>query len=104
MVDGRVDEVAGCRIVLGGRRSGVARDRVWLPTLSAPTVPVKRSRGTIQESSSRTQGVPMAGIDLSTQFDKISDKAKIASDKLKAANNSTKERLQSDVTDARDRA
>jgi len=28
----------------------------------------------------------MADIDLSTQFDKISDKAKIASDELKAAN------------------
>ena len=46
----------------------------------------------------------MADIDLSTQFDKISDKAKIASDKLKAANNKTRERLESDVTDARDRA
>ena len=46
----------------------------------------------------------MADIDLSTQFDKISDKAKIASDKLKAANNSTKERLESDVISARDRA
>ena len=46
----------------------------------------------------------MADIDLSTQFDKISDKAKIASDELKAANNKTRERLESDVTDARDRA
>ncbi len=46
----------------------------------------------------------MADVDLSTQFDKISDKAKTASDKLKAANNKTKEQLESDVTDARDRA
>ena len=65
---------------------------------------VKRPRRTIQESCNRTRGIPMSDIDLSTQFDKISDKAKIASDELKAANNKTKERLQSDVADARDRA
>jgi hypothetical protein len=65
---------------------------------------VKNPRGTIQESCNRTQGVPMAGIDLNAQFDKISDQAKEASDKLKAANQSAKDRLETDVNSARDRA
>ena len=36
----------------------------------------------------------MTDIDLSAQFDKISDKAKSASDKLKVAGQSTRDRLQ----------
>jgi hypothetical protein len=46
----------------------------------------------------------MADIDLSAQFDKISDKAKSASDNLKAAGQGTRDRLESDVISARDRA
>ena len=46
----------------------------------------------------------MTDIDLSAQFDKISDKAKSASDKLKAAGQGTRDRLETDVVDARDRA
>ena len=46
----------------------------------------------------------MTDIDLSAQFDKISEKAKNASDKLKAARQGTRDRLESDVISARDRA
>jgi hypothetical protein len=45
----------------------------------------------------------MADIDRSAQFDRISDQAKTASDKLKAANQSTRDRPESDVDSARDR-
>jgi hypothetical protein len=38
---------------------------------------------------------------LSTQFEKISDKAKSVADKLKAANERTRDQLESDVADAR---
>jgi hypothetical protein len=46
----------------------------------------------------------MTNIDLNAQFEKISDKAKTASDKLKDAGQSTRERLETDVISARDRA
>src|SRR5215510_11351958 len=46
----------------------------------------------------------MANGDLSTQFEKISDKAKAAADKLKAANGRTRDQLESDVADARQSA
>ena len=39
----------------------------------------------------------MTDIDLGAQFDKISDKAKSASDKLKAANQGAKDRLETDA-------
>jgi hypothetical protein len=43
----------------------------------------------------------MADGDLSTQFEKISDMAKSAADKLKATNERTGDQLESDVADAR---
>ena len=46
----------------------------------------------------------MADGDLSTQFEKVSDKAKAAADALKAANERTRDQLKSDVASARDRA
>ena len=46
----------------------------------------------------------MADGDLSTQFEKISDKAKAAGGSLKAANERTREQLATDVDNARDRA
>ena len=46
----------------------------------------------------------MADGDLSTQFEKISDKAKAAADKLKAANERTRDQLESDVASARESA
>ena len=46
----------------------------------------------------------MTGADLSTQFEKISDKAKTANDKIKAANQRTRDQLEADVASARDKA
>jgi hypothetical protein len=46
----------------------------------------------------------MSAIDRSAQFDKIADKARSASAKLKAAGNRARDRLQTDVGHARDRA
>ncbi len=46
----------------------------------------------------------MAEIDLSVQFEKISDTAKTASDKLKSANLRTRDQLETDVVRARDKA
>jgi hypothetical protein len=46
----------------------------------------------------------MADTDLGTQFEKISDKAKTATDKLKAANLRSKDQLETDVARARDKA
>ena len=46
----------------------------------------------------------MADGDLNTQFEKISDKAKAAADKLKAANERTRDQLESDVATARESA
>src|SRR5262245_2871882 len=45
----------------------------------------------------------MADIDLSAQFDKISERAKIAAAKVKAARQSTRDQLESDAASARDR-
>src|SRR5208283_2998238 len=42
----------------------------------------------------------MAGADLSTQFEKISDKAKTANDKIKAASQRTRDQLEADVASA----
>ena len=46
----------------------------------------------------------MADGDLRANFDKISDKAKAATDELKAAGHRTREQLETDVAGARDRA
>jgi hypothetical protein len=46
----------------------------------------------------------MADLDLSAQFGKISERAIIASGKVKAARQSTGDQLESDVNSARDRA
>jgi len=46
----------------------------------------------------------MSANDPSAQLDKISEKARRASEKLKAAGNRTKDRLQADVVSARGRA
>src|SRR3954468_3505830 len=51
-----------------------------------------------------TRRNPMTDIDLSAQFDKISEKAKTAGDKLKEANQSTRDRLHTDAAEAHDRA
>ena len=44
----------------------------------------------------------MADGDLSTQFEKISDKAKAAADQLRAANERTRDQLEADVASARE--
>jgi hypothetical protein len=100
----QVSEGDGCLQVPGGYHKGVARNIACLPTLSAPTMTIKVPCGTIQESSSRTPGVSMANIDLNAQFDKISNQASAASDKLRSARKSTKGRLETEVASARDRA
>jgi hypothetical protein len=46
----------------------------------------------------------MERTDLGTEFEKISDKAKTATDKLKAANLRNKDQLETDVARARDKA
>jgi hypothetical protein len=46
----------------------------------------------------------MADTDLSAQFEKISDDAKIATDKLKAASQKTRDQLETDAVHARDKA
>jgi hypothetical protein len=46
----------------------------------------------------------MADTDLSAQFEKISDNAKIATDKLKAASQKTHDQLETDAAHARDTA
>ena len=46
----------------------------------------------------------MADGDLSTQFEKISDKAKAAADQLRGANERTRDQLEADVASARERA
>jgi predicted nucleic acid-binding Zn-ribbon protein len=49
-----------------------------------------------------TKEFPMT--DLSAQFEKISDKAKSATDELKAAAHETRDQLETDIGSARDRA
>ena len=46
----------------------------------------------------------MADTDLSARFEKISDSAKTATDKVKAAGQRSKEQLETDVASARDKA
>ncbi|HEY2502299.1 MAG TPA: hypothetical protein VGI68_13005 [Mycobacterium sp.] len=46
----------------------------------------------------------MANIDLSAQFDKISDRAKADTEKVKAAGQRTRDQLEDDVASARERA
>lgn len=46
----------------------------------------------------------MAGIDLSARFEKIFDKTKIVTDKLKAARQGTNEQLEIDAAKAREKA
>ena len=46
----------------------------------------------------------MQDIDLSTKFEKISDRAKAATDDLKAAGGNTRDKLETDVVGARDKA
>ncbi|HTQ22969.1 hypothetical protein [Mycobacterium sp.] len=81
----------------------IPHDIVW-PTLSVLTMTVNAAGKTIDKSRSRTLGVPMSANDPSAQLDKISEKARRASEKLKAAGNRTKDRLQADVVSARGRA
>src|ERR1700739_4720831 len=47
------------------------------------------------------KGVLMAGADLRTQFEKISDSAKTANDKVKAAGKKTTDQLDADLASAR---
>jgi hypothetical protein len=46
----------------------------------------------------------MQDIDLSAKFEKISDRAKAATDDLKAAGDNTRDKLETDVVGARDKA
>jgi len=46
----------------------------------------------------------MQDIDLSAKFEKISDRAKVATDDLKAAGDNTRDKLEADVVGARDKA
>ena len=46
----------------------------------------------------------MADTDLTAQFEKISDKAKIQAEKLKAARQGTREQLETDAANTRDKA
>ena len=51
-----------------------------------------------------TTEFPMAGVDMSAQFEQIPEQAKFASDELKAATQRSRDELRSAATAARDRA
>jgi uncharacterized protein YjbJ (UPF0337 family) len=50
------------------------------------------------------KGSPMTQGDVNTHFEKISDKAKTATDHLKAAGQKTRDQLEGEVKSARDKA
>jgi hypothetical protein len=50
------------------------------------------------------KGSPMTQGDVNAHFEKISDKAKTATDHLKAAGQKTRDQLEGDVKSARDKA
>jgi hypothetical protein len=82
----------------------VGGNTIGAPTLSVDTVTDKAGRDEDSDVTQSDKEFSMADIDRSAQFDRISDEAKTASDKLKAANQSTRDRLESDLDCARDRA
>ena len=83
--------------------TNLATKIVSRPTMTAcPRAPTIDTAG--GPPAGRQKELPMADSDLGAQFEKVSDKAKAATDKLKDATSRTRDQLQSDVAGARDKA
>jgi hypothetical protein len=66
--------------------------------------PAPDDAGMAEISPELTRELSMADTDLSTKFEQISNRAKAATDELKAAGDTTRDKLETDVAKARDRA
>jgi hypothetical protein len=78
----------------------------WCTTIEVAGGPPDRhgSRKEVRTRRPRPKGFSMADSKFSAQFEKISDKAKVATDKLQTAAEGTREQLEADAANARDQA